>query len=64
MFPLTVVVQKIAAEAAEALGTNPDRFGRDLPGRDAAWAVIRSDRAGRRRRDRASDVRRCTPFLT
>jgi glutamine---fructose-6-phosphate transaminase (isomerizing) len=40
IFPLTVVVQKIAAEAAEALGTNPDRFGRDLPGRDAAWAAI------------------------
>ena len=37
IFPLTVVVQKIAAEAAEALGTNPDSMGRDLPGRGAAW---------------------------
>ena len=32
MFPLTVIVQKIAAEGAETLGTNPDKFGRDLPG--------------------------------
>jgi glutamine---fructose-6-phosphate transaminase (isomerizing) len=41
IFPLTVIVQKIAAEAAEALGTNPDSFGRDLPGRDAAWRAIK-----------------------
>jgi glutamine---fructose-6-phosphate transaminase (isomerizing) len=41
IFPLTVVVQKIAAEAAETLGTNPDSYGRDLPGRDAAWSAIR-----------------------
>ena len=41
IFPLTVVVQKIAAEAAETLGTNPDRFGRELPGRDAAWSAIK-----------------------
>lgn len=40
VFPLTVVVQKIAAEAAEVLGTNPDRFGRDLPGREAAWGAV------------------------
>jgi glucosamine--fructose-6-phosphate aminotransferase (isomerizing) len=40
IFPLTVVVQKIAVEAAEALGTNPDRFGRDLPERDAAWNAV------------------------
>ncbi len=41
VFPLTVIVQKIAAEGAETLGTNPDEFGRDLPGRDAAWGAIR-----------------------
>jgi glucosamine--fructose-6-phosphate aminotransferase (isomerizing) len=40
IFPLTVVVQKIAVEAAEALGTNPDRFGRELPERDAAWSAV------------------------
>jgi glucosamine--fructose-6-phosphate aminotransferase (isomerizing) len=40
IFPLTVLVQKIAAEAAETLGTNPDRFGRDLPGREEAWSRI------------------------
>jgi glucosamine--fructose-6-phosphate aminotransferase (isomerizing) len=41
IFPLTVIVQKIAAEGAETLGTNPDSFGRDLPGRDAAWGAIK-----------------------
>jgi glucosamine--fructose-6-phosphate aminotransferase (isomerizing) len=41
IFPLTVIVQKIAAEAAEALGTNPDRFGRDIAERDAAWSKIK-----------------------
>jgi glutamine---fructose-6-phosphate transaminase (isomerizing) len=41
VFPLTVIVQKIAAEGAETLGTNPDKFGRDLPGRDAAWSAIK-----------------------
>ncbi|HYB25391.1 MAG TPA: hypothetical protein VEF89_02125, partial [Solirubrobacteraceae bacterium] len=41
VFPLTVIVQKIAAEAAETLGTNADSYGRDLPGRDAAWSAIR-----------------------
>jgi glutamine---fructose-6-phosphate transaminase (isomerizing) len=41
VFPLTVIVQKIAAEGAETLGTNPDTFGRDLPGRDAAWSAIK-----------------------
>jgi glucosamine--fructose-6-phosphate aminotransferase (isomerizing) len=41
VFPLTVIVQKIAAEAAETLGTNPDSFGRDLPGRDATWSAIK-----------------------
>ena len=33
VFPLTAVVQLIAVEAAERLGTNPDSFGRDLPAR-------------------------------
>jgi len=40
IFPLTVVVQKIAVEFAEALGTNPDSFGKDLPGHSEAWASI------------------------
>ncbi len=33
VFPLTAVVQKIALETAERLGTNPDSFGRDVPSR-------------------------------
>jgi len=37
IFPLTVAVQRIALEAAEALGTDPDAFGYDVPGREAAW---------------------------
>jgi glutamine---fructose-6-phosphate transaminase (isomerizing) len=39
IFPLTVTVQRIALEAAEALGTNPDTFGLDLPGHDG-WNRI------------------------
>jgi glutamine---fructose-6-phosphate transaminase (isomerizing) len=39
VFPLTVAVQRIALEAAEALGANPDSFGLDLPGHDA-WDRI------------------------
>jgi glucosamine--fructose-6-phosphate aminotransferase (isomerizing) len=35
IFPLTVSVQRIALEAAETLGVNPDTFGRDRPGRQA-----------------------------
>jgi len=35
IFPLTVAVQRIALEAAEALGVNPDTFGLDLPGHQA-----------------------------
>jgi len=31
IFPLTVAVQRIALEAAETLGVNPDTFGRDRP---------------------------------
>jgi glucosamine--fructose-6-phosphate aminotransferase (isomerizing) len=40
VFPLTTVVQRIALEAAERLGTNPDSFGKDLPGRAEIWAAI------------------------
>jgi glucosamine--fructose-6-phosphate aminotransferase (isomerizing) len=40
IFPLTAVVQRIALECAEALGTNPDSFGRDLPGRSEALEAI------------------------
>lgn len=39
VFPLTVAVQRIALECAEALGTNPDSFGRDVPGREP-WTTI------------------------
>jgi glutamine---fructose-6-phosphate transaminase (isomerizing) len=40
VFPLTVAVQRIALELAEALGTNPDSFGRDRPGHDEAWGRL------------------------
>jgi glutamine---fructose-6-phosphate transaminase (isomerizing) len=40
IFPLTAAVQRIALELAEALGTNPDSFGRDLPGRQEALEAI------------------------
>jgi len=39
IFPLTVAVQRIALESAEALGTDPDTFGREVPGREA-WTTI------------------------
>ncbi len=35
IFPLTVAVQRIALEAAETLGVDPDTFGLDLPGHQA-----------------------------
>jgi glucosamine--fructose-6-phosphate aminotransferase (isomerizing) len=35
IFPLTVAVQRIALEAAETLGVNPDTFGSDRPEREA-----------------------------
>jgi glutamine---fructose-6-phosphate transaminase (isomerizing) len=35
IFPLTVAVQRIALEAAETLGVNPDTFGLDRPGHEA-----------------------------
>src|SRR5215471_10595675 len=39
IFPLTAAVQRIALEAAETLGVNPDSFGLDLPGHNA-WDRI------------------------
>jgi glucosamine--fructose-6-phosphate aminotransferase (isomerizing) len=39
IFPLTVAVQRVALEAAETLGVNPDTFGLDLPERQA-WKRI------------------------
>ena len=39
IFPLTVAVQRIALEAAETFGVNPDTFGLDLPGHQA-WDRI------------------------
>jgi glutamine---fructose-6-phosphate transaminase (isomerizing) len=36
IFPLTVTVQRVALECAEALGSDPDSFGRDDPVRRAA----------------------------
>jgi len=40
IFPLTVAVQRIALEAAETLGVNPDTFGRDRPDRHG-WDRIK-----------------------
>jgi glutamine---fructose-6-phosphate transaminase (isomerizing) len=40
VFPLTAVVQKIALETAERLGTNPDSFGRDVAARAHAMDGI------------------------
>jgi glucosamine--fructose-6-phosphate aminotransferase (isomerizing) len=40
IFPLTAAVQRIALDCAESLGTNPDSFGRDLPGRAEALEAI------------------------
>ena len=40
VFPLTVAVQRVALELAEALGTNPDSFGYDIPGRKDAWEPL------------------------
>lgn len=39
IFPLTVMVQRIALESAVSLGTNPDSFGRDVVGREP-WSDI------------------------
>ena len=40
VFALTTIVQRIALEGAERLGTNPDSFGKDLPGRAEIWAAV------------------------
>jgi glutamine---fructose-6-phosphate transaminase (isomerizing) len=40
IFPLTVCVQRIALELAEQLGTDPDAFGYDVPGRREAWTAL------------------------
>jgi glucosamine--fructose-6-phosphate aminotransferase (isomerizing) len=40
VFPLTAAVQRIALEAAETLGTDPDRFGYDVPGRQDVWEAV------------------------
>ncbi len=40
IFPLTAIVQRIALECAEALGTNPDTFGYDVPGHKETWGAI------------------------
>lgn len=40
IFPLTVAVQRIALELAETLGTDPDAFGYDVPGRRDVWERV------------------------
>ena len=40
IFPLTVCVQRIALDAAERLGADPDVFGYDVPGRREAWTAL------------------------
>jgi glucosamine--fructose-6-phosphate aminotransferase (isomerizing) len=40
IFPLTVLVQRIALELAEQLGADPDVFGYDVPGRKEAWTAL------------------------
>jgi glucosamine--fructose-6-phosphate aminotransferase (isomerizing) len=40
VFPLTACVQRIALETAERLGTDPDVFGYDVPGRRKAWTAL------------------------
>jgi glucosamine--fructose-6-phosphate aminotransferase (isomerizing) len=37
---LTAAVQRIALEAAETLGTDPDAFGYDVPGRKETWEAV------------------------
>ena len=39
IFPLTAAVQRIALELSEALGTDPDTFGAELPGHER-WAAL------------------------
>ena len=40
IFPLTVFVQRIALELAEQVGSDPDVFGYDVPGRREAWTAL------------------------
>jgi glucosamine--fructose-6-phosphate aminotransferase (isomerizing) len=40
VFPLTAAVQRIAFESALAVGSDPDAFGFDVPGREEAWDPI------------------------
>jgi glucosamine--fructose-6-phosphate aminotransferase (isomerizing) len=40
VFALTTIVQRIALEAAERTGSDPDSFGKDLPGRAEIWAAV------------------------
>jgi glucosamine--fructose-6-phosphate aminotransferase (isomerizing) len=40
IFPLTAAVQRIALELAEALGTNPDTFGAELPGHERWTSLV------------------------
>jgi glucosamine--fructose-6-phosphate aminotransferase (isomerizing) len=40
VFPLTAAVQRMALDLARAVGTDPDAFGFDVPGREAAWDPI------------------------
>src|SRR5262249_53544598 len=40
VFPLTAAVQRIALESALAVGSDPDAFGFDVPGREEAWDSI------------------------
>lgn len=40
IFPLTVCVQRIALELAEQVGSDPDAFGYDVPGRKEAWTAL------------------------
>jgi glucosamine--fructose-6-phosphate aminotransferase (isomerizing) len=39
IFPLTAAVQRMALELSEALGTNPDTFGAELPGHER-WSAL------------------------
>jgi glucosamine--fructose-6-phosphate aminotransferase (isomerizing) len=39
IFPLTAAVQRIALELSDALGTDPDTFGAELPGHER-WAAL------------------------
>jgi glutamine---fructose-6-phosphate transaminase (isomerizing) len=40
IFPLTVLVQRVALELAEQVGSDPDAFGYDVPGRKEAWTAL------------------------